>query len=319
METPILSFVLPAYNEEMNVGPVTERLIAIGEQLGRPFEIVWVNDGSRDRTAEHLDALAAKEPRVRLVHLSRNFGHMSALTAGMECARGTGAVVCLDADGQHPPELIPEMVARWESGVDIVQTVRNYGPQGTAMKKLTSRAFYKVMDYLSDVDLPEGAADFRLMDRQVVDALNNLPERVRFVRGLVHWVGFNRVNLPYDAPPRLSGETKYNFLKMMAFAMSGLTSFSVRPLRLSFLMAALVALAAGLYGIVVTLCLVLGVPLVKGWTSTIFVMLMLGGAQLLAIGIASEYLARLFVEQKHRPVYLIKKQRTEIRAPKESE
>ena len=306
---PLLSVVLPAFNEAGNVAPMTARIVAAMEDLGRAFEIVWVNDGSADATAEELDHLCAGDSRVRVLHFSRNFGHMAALCAGLEAARATGAVISMDADGQHPPELLPELVARWEAGADIVQTLREPSAREGFMKQQTSRGFYRVLSLLADINLPPGAADFRLMDRQAVDALNNLPERVRFVRGLVQWVGFRCEYLPYASEPRLSGETKYGLLKMMAFALSGLTSFSVRPLRLSFFMALAVIAMAGLYSAFVLYAYWAGLPLTPGWASILLMMMLLGGAQLLAIGIASEYLARSYMEQKQRPVYILRKLR----------
>lgn len=313
METtlPLISIVLPAFNEAGNVGPMTERIAAAMGSLGRSYEIVWVNDGSVDGTAEALDHLAANDTRVRVLHFSRNFGHMAALCAGLEAARATGAVISMDADGQHPPELIPDLIARWEAGADIVQTLREPSTHEGFMKQQTSRGFYRVLSLLADIDLPVGAADFRLMDRQAVDALNNLPERVRFVRGLVQWVGFRCAYLPYASEPRMSGETKYSLVKMMAFALSGLTSFSVRPLRLSFFMALGVITLAGFYSAFVLYAYWAGLALTPGWASILLMMMLLGGAQLLAIGIASEYLARSYMEQKQRPVYLIRKPRND--------
>lgn len=306
---PVFSFVVPAFDEEQNVDTLTERLLRVGERLGKPFEIVWVDDGSADGTGPKLDGLAARDRRVRVLHLTRNFGHMAALTAGLEAAAGTGAVVCLDADGQHPPELIAAMVARWEAGADIVQSVRVHTAGETAVKRRTSRGFYRLMNALADIDLPEGSSEFRLMDRQVVDALNSLPEHDRFLRGLVHWIGFRRDYLCFEAPRRLAGETKYGFFKMVHLAGKGITSFSVRPLRISFLLASLVLAVAAVYAAYVLVCWFGGKPIAPGWTSLILLILLLGGAQLLVIGIASEYLARIFIEQKRRPVYLVRKKR----------
>lgn len=309
METPPpqFSIVIPAFNEAGNLAPMTARLHAALDGLERPYEIIWVNDGSSDGTADELDRLAAGDPRVRALHFSRNFGHMAALSAGLEAARATGAVISMDADGQHPPELLPTLIERWDGGADIVQTLREPSVHESYVKRQTSQGFYKVLSVLADIELPAGAADFRLMDRQAVDALNNLPERVRFIRGLVHWVGFRCEYLPYASEPRMSGETKYSLVKMMAFALSGLTSFSVRPLRLSFIMALVVIAMAGLYSAFVLYAYWAGMPLTPGWASILLVMMLLGGAQLLAIGIASEYLARTYMEQKQRPVYILRK------------
>lgn len=310
---PVFSFVLPAYNEESNIEIMAQRLIAVGEKLNEPFEIVWVNDGSTDQTGEILERLAQTDSRIIPVHFSRNFGHMAALTAGLETARGTGAVICLDSDGQHPPELVPDMADQWKSGADIVQAVRMLSPHEGIGKRFTSKLFYRVMRYLADIEMPEGSADFRLLDRQAVDALNSLPERERFVRGLVCWIGFRKETLRYEAPPRLAGKTKYSLWKMMVFALVGITSFSARPLRISFLLGVLVTCAAALYAIFILWCFVTGKPLVPGWTSMLLVVLLLSGVQLVTLGIASEYLARLYFEQKHRPVYLVRKKRNASR------
>lgn len=308
----VLSVILPVYNEDEIIGALARRLTQVLDALGLPYEILWVDDGSRDDTAARLDALAASDQRHRVLHFSRNFGHMAALTAGLEGARASGAVVCMDSDGQHPPELLPDLVRCWQDGADIVQTIRRASSE-TVVKRVSSSAFYRVLNVLGEINVPEGAADFRLLDRQVVDALNNLPERVRFVRGLVQWVGFEKVYLDYQAPPRLAGTTKYSPLKMLQLAFGGITSFSVRPLRLAFLLSSLVIVVALGYAVFVLAAYLLGVELTPGWASTLLVMLLLGAAQLFAIGVASEYIARMFMEQKRRPIYILRKNRVEDR------
>ncbi len=307
--TPKYSFVLPAFNESACIESMTRSLNALESQIDGPFEIIWVNDGSTDDTAEQLDALAEKFDHIRVIHFSRNFGHMAALCAGLEAARATDAVITLDSDGQHPPELIPDMIALWKQGADIVQTIREDTRESAIVKRVTSWGFYAVFNLLADTDIPHGAADFRLMDREVVDALNGLPERVRFVRGLVHWVGFTRACLPYKSEARMAGKTKYHLPHMVSLALKGITSFSVRPLRFAFILTLLVVAAISMYSIYVLVALIRGAPLIPGWTSMIFVVLFLGAAQLLVIGIASEYLAHLYIEEKHRPVYLVRKKR----------
>jgi len=306
-DRPVLSFVLPAHNEAGNLEKLGRRLVQVGEDLGRAFEIIWVNDGSTDRTESILETMAARDGRIRPIHLSRNFGHMAALTAGLESARATGAVVCLDSDGQHPPELIPDMVARWQRGGDIIQTVRIMSEDATLFKRATSGLFYRLFKALGGVDIPEGAADFRLLDRQAVDALNSLPERVRFVRGLVFWVGFKVETLPYKASARLVGKSKYSTASMLRFALSGITSFTSRPLRLAFPFGAVVTFCAACYALYVLYCRLVGIPLVPGWTSTLLSILFLGGIQLMTLGVASEYLASLYTEAKNRPLYLVRR------------
>ena len=306
---PTFSFVLPAFNEEGNLEEMAKRLIISGESLGATFEIVWVNDGSSDGTAQTLDQLADADPRIKPVHLSRNFGHMAALTAGFDCSQASGAVICLDSDGQHPPELIPTLVQEWQDGADIVQTIRDTFPEKGLLKRFTSRLFYSILRLLTDVSVPEGGADFRLLDREVVDALKHLPERVRFVRGLVHWLGFEKREVHYEAQSRLSGDTKYGTLAMIRLALGGITSLSDRPLRLAFFCGLLVSLCAVAYAAYVLWCAATGVLLVRGWTSTLIVVLTLGGIQLLALGVVSEYLARVYSETKHRPLYIVRKKR----------
>jgi len=306
---PTFSVIIPSYNEAGNVAAITSRILETMTPLEDSFEIIWVNDGSTDGTETVLDAFAAEEPRVRVLHFSRNFGHMAALCAGLEAARATGAIISMDADGQHPPELLPELIRHWREGADIVQTVRRPSSDEGLIKGATSRGFYRVLSVLANINLPSGAADFRLMDRQAVDALNNLPERVRFVRGLVHWVGFSRVNIEYASVPRLSGDTKYSLIKMARLAFDGLTSFSVRPLRLAFVLALLVIVIAACYSLFVLWAYYAGLPLTPGWASTLLVVMLLGSAQLFVIGIASEYLARSYMEQKQRPVYILRKPR----------
>ncbi|NLN94274.1 MAG: glycosyltransferase family 2 protein [Candidatus Hydrogenedens sp.] len=305
--TPKYSFVLPAFNEDENVAIMTERLLTIAEKLDGAVEILWVNDGSTDGTATQLDRLTQDHDAVRALHFSRNFGHMAALCAGLEGARASHAVITLDADGQHPPEMIPEMIRHWKDGADIVQCIRQQASERSLIKKATSGGFYKIFNLLADTDIPEGAADFRLMSREVVDALNTLPERVRFVRGLVHWVGFHQLLMPYEEEKRLTGTTKYSMRHMLSFALNGITSFSIRPLRLSFVLSLLVIGLIALYSAYVLVAMVSGKYISPGWTSLVFVVLFLGAAQLLVIGIASEYLARLYVEQKRRPVYILRK------------
>ena len=301
---PRLAFVLPAYNEGTNLRVMAERLIAVGEQLGGSFEIVWVNDGSRDETEQVLDELSAADPRIRPIHFSRNFGHMAALTAGLEATRATGAIICMDSDGQHPPELIPKLVEMWTNGADIVQTIRISTNAETAMKKTTSRLFYKVMNVLSDLDLPDGAADFRLMDREVVDALNSLPEKNRFLRGLVYWVGFKLETVRYKSQKRMSGVTKYNFRKMLSFALNGITAFSTKPLRLTLFLGLFVIFFAFAYAAFVLAWYAAGYPVERGWASLLLVTLLLSGIQLIMLGVLSEYLGRLLNEAKGRPIYI---------------
>jgi len=300
------SIVVPAFNELENLEPIIDGIHKTMASLEYSYEILIVDDGSTDGSDKFLEDISANDLDIRFVSLSRNFGHMAALTAGLEYARGRKAVVSLDADGQHPPEFIRDMIEQWRMGADIVQSIRRSSRNLNSFKTLTSRSFYALLRFLSDSDLPEGAADFRLMDREVVDALNGLPETDRFLRGLVHWVGFKMVCLPYVAKERTFGSTKYSYPKMLRLAISGITSFTTRPLRLALLAGIIVSLAAFSYAIYIFFCYLFGVALVPGWTSMLLAVLILSGVQLLSIGVLSEYFARMFTEQKKRPVYIVR-------------
>lgn len=307
LPAPVFSFILPVHNEESNLEDMAGRLMRAGVAVGDAFEIVFVDDGSTDDSAAILQRLSSADSHVRVLHFSRNFGHMAALTAGLEAARATGAVITLDADGQHPPELIPQLIERWRQGADIVQTIRSPSANETPLKNVTSRGFYWLINKLSDLELPAGAADFRLLDRQAVDALNSLPERQRFLRGLVHWIGFQIENLPYEPAPRVAGQTKYSVRKMMAFAFEGITSFAIRPLRIASVIGLLMLVLAAAYAFYVLWQFMTGKPLVPGWPSLLLSILFLSGIQLLTLGIASEYLGRVYEETKRRPIYILKK------------
>jgi polyisoprenyl-phosphate glycosyltransferase len=303
---PLISVIIPCYNEEPGLRETHRRTTEVlGALEGYGYEVIYVDDGSNDRTPELLRELQADDPRVRVVYLSRNFGHQFAATAGLECAAGDAAVI-MDADLQDPPEVVPEMLARWRDGYDVVYGVRIDREGETRFKLWTARAFYRLIRRMSDTDIPLDVGDFRLIDRRVIDAIRRMPERDRFLRGIVGWVGFRQVGVPYRRAPRFAGSTKYPFRKMVRFALDGILSFSVRPLRLStylgFLSAGL-ALAAILYA--------LGMRLftdnwVTGWTALIIAILFFGGMQLISLGIVGEYVGRLYGEAKRRPLYLIR-------------
>jgi len=308
-ETLTLSIVVPLYNEEANVEPLLERIVAIAERLvDRPtYEIVLVNDGSTDGTLTKLRAELARRPHLVIVNLSRNFGHQLAATAGIEIARGD-AVVLMDGDLQDPPELIESFLASWRQGYDVVYAVRRTRKGEGAFKLLTARLFYRLIRRLTKVSIPVDTGDFRLMSRRVVDALKRSPERHRFLRGMVSWVGFNQIGVEYDRDERRSGVTKYPLPKMLRFAIDGITSFSDVPLRFASYLGFASSAVAFLYAM-----LVVGYKLfslnppayTRGWASTIVAVLFLGGVQLIGIGILGEYIGRIYDEVKGRPLYLI--------------
>jgi glycosyltransferase involved in cell wall biosynthesis len=305
-QPPLLSVVVPCYNESEVIGTFYRALkpaLTGIEQLDH--EIVFVDDGSADDTLDQLNAIAAKDSTVRVCSLSRNFGHQIALTAGMDAAAGD-AVVIMDSDMQHPPALLPELVRQWRNGNDIVSAVREETKGESWFKGVTSRSFYRLLNSLSGTKVPQGAADFCLMSERVVQSLRDMPERHRFLRGLVSWVGFKRILVPYVAPPRAAGTTKYSFVKMQTLALDAVFSFSAEPLRLALRAGLLVA-----FGGIAYLVLTLGYGYVvggmtPGYASIIGVVLILGGFQIAFMGLIGQYLSRVFEEVKGRPLYLLK-------------
>ena len=301
-----LSVVIPCYNEEEVVRETHRRLVAALERVDDlSFELVYVDDGSRDGTTEILRAIQGEDRRVRAVLLSRNFGHQIAITAGMAHASGD-AVVLIDADFQDPPEVIPEMVARWREGCEVAYGTRTGRAGETAFKLWTAKTFYRMINRLSDVQIPVDTGDFRLMDRKVVDALLAMPERDRFTRGMVTWVGFRQVAVPYQRAPRLAGTTKYPIFKMLHFAADGIVSFSLAPLKLAT-WTGFAASGVALAGIVYALVLRLFTSIwVSGWTALFIAVLFIGGVQLISLGIIGEYIGRIYGESKARPLYLVR-------------
>jgi dolichol-phosphate mannosyltransferase len=303
-----LSIIVPCFNEELVVHETNRRLIAVAEQSGMAFELLYVDDGSVDGTAEILRELNAADPRVKVLRLSRNFGHQFAITAGLEYASGD-AVVLIDADLQDPPEVILQMLARWNEGCWDVIYGKRIDRDGESLWKLgTAKMFYRLINSLSDVPIPLDTGDFRLMDRKVVNALLSMPERDRFLRGMISWLGFRQVALPYHRVARFAGTTKYPLKKMLRFATDGILSFSVVPLRL----ATMVGLAASVMALIGCFA-ALGIRLwthqwVVGWTSLLLAGLFMGGVQLVCLGVVGEYVGRTYWESKKRPLYLIQEQ-----------
>jgi polyisoprenyl-phosphate glycosyltransferase len=302
---PTYSVVAPVYNEEQLLPEFYRRTAAMLEALGEPFEIVLVNDGCRDRSPEIMRKLHAQDPRVKVVNFSKNFGHQLAITAGIDHARGA-AVVVIDSDLQDPPEVIPELINRWQEGYQVVYAVRAEREGETWFKQITARTFYRLIARITNVNIPVDTGDFRLMDRRVVDALGSMREQHRFMRGMSAWVGFKQAGVPYKRDARSAGETKYPFRKMFKFALDGITSFSYLPLQLATYTGFSITILS-LIGIVLTIILRLipGVYAFEGQATTLVTVLFLGGVQLIFLGIIGEYLGRIYDEVKNRPLYIV--------------
>jgi polyisoprenyl-phosphate glycosyltransferase len=302
----LLSVIVPCLNEEEALRGTHARLSSALAQIPANFEIVYVDDGSTDATPEVLRELQGSDNCIRVVRFSRNFGHQMAITAGLEHAAGD-AVVVIDADLQDPPENIAKFFRKWEEGYDVVYGVRTERQGETAFKLWTAKIFYRCITRLSDTQIPLDTGDFRLMDRRVVNVLLGMPERDRFVRGMVSWLGFSQAAVPYRREARAEGVTKFSFFKMLRFAMDGIFSFSIVPLRVATWTGFITSFLAILGILVVSLERVLGVAgLVKGWTSTMFAVLFIGGVQLICMGIIGEYIGRIYGESKHRPLYVVR-------------
>jgi glycosyltransferase involved in cell wall biosynthesis len=300
-----LSLVIPMHNEEPVMDALFERLNATAGKLDLTLEIVCVDDGSRDGTLELLRLRAAKDKRIRALSLSRNFGKEAALTAGLEAATGD-MVIPLDADLQDPPELIAEFVALWEQGYDVVYGVRADRSSDTVLKRTTANLFYRLFNSVSDYPIPASTGDFRLMDRRVVEALKELPERNRFMKGLFAWVGFRQVGVPYVRPARLAGETAWGYRKLFRFAIDGVTAFTTLPLRIWTIVGVGAAIAAVLMGLGLILRVLIVGRDVPGYASLMVVVLFGFALQMIALGVMGEYIGRMYQEVKGRPTYLVK-------------
>lgn len=300
----LLSIIIPCFNEEAVIEKTHARLVEVLEPLDLDFELLYVNDGSRDRTLEILKGLQKSDDRVRVVSFSRNFGHQLAVSAGIDMASGD-AVVLIDSDLQDPPEVIPAMIKKWQEGYHVVYGVRAERASESAFKLLTAKVFYRMINVISDVPIPLDTGDFRLMDRRVVEVLQNMPERDRFVRGMVSWVGFRQFALPYKRAERAAGESKYPLRKMVLFALDGVVSFSLVPLRIATFIGLLAATIA-VSGIAYVLFLKLFTDAWASGFALIFIsILFLGGATLACLGIVGEYVGRIYRELKRRPLYVV--------------
>jgi polyisoprenyl-phosphate glycosyltransferase len=301
-----LSVVLPVFNEQELVPTLFRRVSDVLAAMGISYEIIFVNDGSRDGSWDAIVTAARSDARTKAINLSRNFGHQVAITAGLEASRGD-AVVVMDSDLQDPPEVIPDLFAKFLEGYDVVYAQRRRRAGETWVKKITAKVFYRVMRRMTSLDMPVDTGDFRLMSRRVVDDLARFPEQHRFIRGLVSWVGYSQAPVLYDRDRRYGGRTKFSMAKMVVFAFDGITSMSIQPLRLAshFGLALSVLSFAGMLAVVVYK-LAGGAGLIPGWTSLFVAALFLGGIQLMALGLLGEYIGRIHEEVKQRPMYLVR-------------
>lgn len=301
-----LSVIIPVFNESESIIECHSRVCSVLESLNEASEIIYVNDGSTDDSWGQLFELSspAKHVTITTINLSRNFGKEAAMSAGLVEAKGD-AVILLDADLQDPPELIPEMLTEWRKGYDVVDMKRKSRDGESWFKIFTASLFYKVINNLSDLPIPENVGDFRLLDRKVVDQINQLPEKTRFMKGLFAWPGFRRTTLEFNRDPRIAGETKWNYTKLIHLAFEGITSFSTKPLRVATMAGLFTSACAIAMMLFVLFKTVLFGEMVAGYPTLITVILLLGGVQLLSIGLMGEYVGRLFIEAKGRPLYLI--------------
>ncbi|ACB53306.1 glycosyl transferase, family 2 [Crocosphaera subtropica ATCC 51142] len=300
-----ISIIVPCYNEEEGLDRLFERLFTVLNHLNLSYEIVCIDDGSRDRTLEGLIDYHRRYSAIKVISLSRNFGKDIALTAGLENAQGQ-AIIPIDADLQDPPELIEQLIEKWRQGYDVVYGKRRSRQGESWVKRTTANAFYRIISRISSVPIPRDTGDFRLLDRRVVDAIKTMPERTRFMKGLFAWVGFKQTYILYDRPNRLQGTTKWNYWKLWNFALDGITSFSLVPLKVWSYLGLFLSVLAFTYGsFLIIRTIILGID-VPGYASLMVTMLFIGGVQLITLGILGEYLGRIYEETKQRPLYLIR-------------
>jgi glycosyltransferase involved in cell wall biosynthesis len=299
-----LSVVIPSFNEEGNIEHLAQRLLNVLRLLPYSYEVIFVDDGSSDGTLAKLKSLGSLDSNFFYVELSRNFGHQNALKAGYDFATGD-AIISMDGDGQHPPELIPQFIQKWEEGYDVVYSTREYADETTLFKTKTSDLFYRMINSLSDTKLEKGTADFRLIDRKVANVLVNLNENGLFMRGLIKWLGFKQYAINYTAEARFSGKSKYTIKKMIRFAVEGITAFSVRPLYIATGMGLFFSVLSVLYIPYILISYYSG-HVVSGWSSVLASVVFFGGVQLMVLGIIGMYLGKLFMQAKQRPNYIIR-------------
>lgn len=307
-ETAKFSVVVPVYNEEHVLGEMYARLRDVMESLHQPYEIIFVNDGSSDKTPSILNGLCEQSQKVKIIDFAKNFGHQTAITAGMDYSEGE-AIVVIDADLQDPPEVIPLMIERWNEGYDVVYGKRGERKGETFFKKLSASLFYRLMRQLTDVDIPVDTGDFRLIDRKVCNVLKSIKERNRYIRGIISWLGFTQIGVDFCREKRFAGETKYPFKKMLKFAFDAITSFSFKPLKLSSYLGMVMSFFSFVYLLFVLYLKLFTDHTVTGWASSMVVNLFFNGIVLMMLGIAGEYIGRIYDETKGRPLYVVRQTR----------
>lgn len=300
----LISIIIPVYNEEGNIALITNKLVDVLKILAYNYEIIFVDDGSNDKTLDDIKTTAADNLNIFFIAFSRNFGHQNALKAGLDMGRGD-CIISMDGDLQHPPELIPQLIKKWEEGFDIVYTIRKDDRDQPLFKRRSSSLFYRFLNRLSDIELESGTADFRLVDKRVAALLSNFTEADLFWRGLVKWLGFNQIGIEYNPSERKLGVSKYSFKKMLQFALKGITSFSIKPLTVAVYLGFAFSFLSLLYIPYVIISEYRGVA-VSGWASTIVTIVFFGGLQLMILGIIGAYLGKLFMQSKQRPHYIVK-------------
>jgi glycosyltransferase involved in cell wall biosynthesis len=305
-QNELLSIIIPFYNEQEVISECQQRISSAVEAIDMQVELLYINDGSKDDSLNILIALMQQDKRIKIIDLSRNFGKENAMTAGLDKAKGD-AVIIIDADLQDPPELIAEMVKTWRTGFDIVYAKRTMRKGESLVKKVTARLFYKLINKISDHEIPENVGDFRLMSRQAIDALNQVRERKRFMKGLFSWIGFPQTAIEYSRDPRLAGKTNWNYRKLIKFAIEGISSFTQKPLHLATYMGFITALGAFILGLFYIIKTLMFGETIQGFPTLITMILFFSGVQLLSIGILGEYIGHMFIESKQRPLYFIKK------------
>lgn len=298
-----ISIVIPIFNEEENLSILIHRLTKVLVEITKNYEIIFVNDGSKDNSLQFLRSLAQEDKRIRIIDLSRNFGHQIAFAAGIQYARGN-VIIMMDGDLQDPPEFIPQLLNKWREGYEVVYAIRAKRKE-KFFKKIGYKFFYRILRIMSNIDIPIDSGDFGLIDRKIADLINQMPERARFIRGLRSWVGFRQIGLPYSRDARLSGEPKYSFPKLIRLAFDGLLSFSTAPLRIATAIGFIVSIISFIT-ILFYLYLFFTTPRVPGFTTLIIALLFIGGIQLITVGILGEYIGRIYDETKKRPLYIVR-------------